>query len=140
MIWNKEPDLQAWLGGRPKNISDVLGIEFTAIGDDFLEARMPVDERTRQPFGILHGGASVVLAETLGSVASNLVLDEEKWMGVGLEVNANHLRPVKEGFVTGVCRPVHLGSKTHVWDIRLVNDAQKLCCIARLTVAVVPRT
>lgn len=139
MIWHKPVDLTTWFLDRPKSIADVLGIEFTEVGDDFIKARMPVDERTRQPFGILHGGASVVLAETLGSVASNLVVDSDKFMGVGLEVNANHLRPVSQGFVTGECRPVHLGSKTHVWDIRLMDDNDKLNCICRLTVAIVPK-
>jgi 1,4-dihydroxy-2-naphthoyl-CoA hydrolase len=138
MIWFSKPDLVE-LNGRPKNhIGALLGIEFTEIGDDFIKGRMPVDERTHQPFGILHGGASVVLAETLGSVASNLVLNPERNMGVGLEVNANHLRPIKEGWVTGICTPIHIGGKTHIWDIKLYNDAGKMTCISRLTVAVVP--
>ena len=138
MIWFSKPDL-AELNGRPKNhIGALLGIEFTEIGDDYIKGRMPVDERTHQPFGILHGGASVVLTETLGSVASNLVLNPERNMGVGLEVNANHLRPVKEGWVTGICTPIHIGGKTHIWDIKLYNDTGKLTCISRLTVAVVP--
>jgi 1,4-dihydroxy-2-naphthoyl-CoA hydrolase len=138
MIWFSKPDLTE-LNGRPKNhIGALLGIEFTEIGDDYIKGRMPVDERTHQPFGILHGGASVVLAETLGSVASNLVLNPERNMGVGLEVNANHLRPVKEGWVTGVCTAIHIGGKTHIWDIKLYNDAGKMTCISRLTVAVVP--
>jgi 1,4-dihydroxy-2-naphthoyl-CoA hydrolase len=138
MIWFKNPDLQE-LNGRPKNhIAALLGIEFTEIGDNFIKATMPVDERTHQPVGILHGGASVVLAETLGSVASNLVLDREKKMGVGLEINANHLRPVKSGFVTGICTPIHIGGKTHVWDIKIYNQAGKMSCISRLTVAVIP--
>jgi len=138
MIWFSKPDLTE-LNGRPKNhIGALLGIEFTEIGDDYIKGRMPVDERTHQPFGILHGGASVVLAETLGSVASNLVLNPERNMGVGLEVNANHLRPVKEGWVTGICTAIHIGGKTHIWDIKLYNDAGKMTCISRLTVAVVP--
>ncbi|MBU0694948.1 MAG: hotdog fold thioesterase [Bacteroidetes bacterium] len=137
MIWFSKPDL-AELNGRPKNhIGALLGIEFTEIGDDYIKGRMPVDERTHQPFGILHGGASVVLTETLGSVASNMVLNPERNMGVGLEVNANHLRPIKEGWVTGICTPIHIGGKTHIWDIKLYNDAGKMTCISRLTVAVV---
>ena len=100
---------------------------------------MPVNENTRQPYGILHGGASVVLAETLGSVASNMCLDEDRYMGVGLEVNANHLRPVSFGFVTGTCKPLHIGAKTHVWEIRMTNDKGKMNCISRLTVAIVPK-
>jgi 1,4-dihydroxy-2-naphthoyl-CoA hydrolase len=138
MIWFKKPDLEE-LNNRPKNnIGGLLGIEFTEIGDDFIKAIMPVDDRTRQPYGILHGGASVVLTETLGSVASNLVLDTNFKMGVGLEVNANHLRPVKSGFVTGICTPIHIGGKTHVWDIKLYNDKGKITCVSRLTTAIVP--
>ncbi|OAQ38759.1 esterase [Pedobacter psychrophilus] len=138
MIWFTKPDLEE-LNNRPKNnIGGLLGIEFTEIGDDFIKAIMPVDDRTRQPYGILHGGASVVLTETLGSVASNLVLDTNFKMGVGLEVNANHLRPVKSGFVTGICTPIHIGGKTHVWDIKLYNDKGKITCISRLTTAIVP--
>ncbi|MBC7653432.1 MAG: hotdog fold thioesterase, partial [Oligoflexus sp.] len=137
MIWFTKPDLEE-LNNRPKNnIGGLLGIEFTEIGDDFIKAIMPVDDRTRQPYGILHGGASVVLTETLGSVASNLVLDTNFKMGVGLEVNANHLRPVKSGFVTGICTPIHIGGKTHVWDINLYNDKGKITCISRLTTPVV---
>ena len=99
-----------------------------------------MNEKTHQPYGILHGGASVVLAETLGSVASNLIVNSEKYIAVGLEVNANHLRPVKSGFVKGICKPIHIGGKTHVWDIRLYDDRGKMNCISRLTVAIVPRT
>ena len=137
MIWFKNPDLEE-LNGRPKNhIAALLGIAFTEIGDDFLKATMPVDERTHQPAGILHGGASVVLAETLGSIASYMIIDPEKYVAVGLEVNANHLRPVKSGLVKGVCTPIHIGAKTHIWDIKLYNDRGKMSCISRLTVAVI---
>jgi len=126
------------LNGRPKNhIGALLGIEFTKIGDDFIEGTMPVDERTHQPAGILHGGASVVLAETLGSIASYMLIDPEKYVAVGLEVNANHLRPVKSGLVKGMCTPIHIGAKTHIWDIKLFNDRGKMSCISRLTVAVI---
>lgn len=121
------------------NMAGYLGIEFTSTGNDFLMARMPVDEKTKQPYGLLHGGASVVLAETLGSIASAMVVDLEKYTCVGLEVNANHLRGVTTGFVTGICRPVHLGRKTHVWDIRIHDSEEQLCCISRLTVAVLPK-
>ncbi|MEO5911666.1 MAG: hotdog fold thioesterase [Pelobium sp.] len=138
MIWFSNPDVEE-LNNRPKNhIGALIGIEFTEIGADYIKGIMPVDARTHQPFGILHGGSSVVLAETLGSVASNLVLDPAKQMGVGLEINANHLRPVKDGFVTGVCTPIHIGGKTHVWDIKIYNEKGKMTCISRLTVAVVP--
>lgn len=138
MLWKSPIDLAA-LNASPANIARVLGIEFTAFDDDSLSARMPVDARTHQPFGILHGGASVVLAESLGSVASNLIIDSSKHIGVGLEVNANHLRPVKSGWVTGTCRPFHIGARTHVWDIRIVNEAGRLVCISRLTVAIIPK-
>lgn len=138
MIWFRHFSFEE-LNDRPKNhMGALLGIEFTALGDDFIEARMPVDERTHQPAGILHGGASVVLAETLGSIASNMIIDNSKYVGVGLEVNANHLRPVASGFVTGVCKPLHIGAKTHVWEIKMMNDRGKMNCISRLTVAIIP--
>lgn len=140
MIWKRESSV-AELNAMPNNhIGSALGIEFKEMGDDFLAAIMPVDDRTRQPFGLLHGGASVVLAETLGSMASFLCIDAEKYIAVGLEVNANHLRPVTHGYVTGICKPIHIGAKTHVWDIKIYTDRQKLSCVSRLTVAVVPKT
>ncbi|SDM06543.1 1,4-dihydroxy-2-naphthoyl-CoA hydrolase [Daejeonella rubra] len=140
MIWSREYTVEE-LNGRPKgHIGDLLGIEFTEIGPDSVSARMPVNEKTHQPYGILHGGASVVLAESLGSVASNMVINSDKYIGVGLEVNANHLRPVKSGFVTGICTPIHIGGKTHVWDIKLYDDRGKMNCISRLTVAIIPKT
>jgi 1,4-dihydroxy-2-naphthoyl-CoA hydrolase len=138
MIWFAQPELERLNNRSKNNIGNLLGIQFTEIGDNYIKATMPVDDRTRQPAGILHGGASVVLAETLGSVASNLVLNPDRNMGVGLEVNANHLRMVKSGFVTGVCTPIHIGGKTHIWDIKLYNDEGKITCVSRLTVAVVP--
>jgi len=126
------------LNGRPKNhIGGLLDIQFTEIGENFIIGTMPVDERTHQPAGILHGGASVVLAETLGSIASYMIIDPEKYVAVGLEVNANHLRPVKSGLVKGICTPIHIGAKTHIWDIKLYNDRGKMSCISRLTVAVI---
>lgn len=138
MIWFKNYKV-ADLNNRHKNhLGAFLGIEFTEIGDDFIKATMPVNAKTHQPIGILHGGANVVLAESLGSFASNLVLNPEKNMGVGMEVNANHLRPVKDGFVTAICTPLHIGGKTHVWDIKIYTDQGKLSCVSRLTVAVVP--
>jgi 1,4-dihydroxy-2-naphthoyl-CoA hydrolase len=121
---------------RPSLVSN-LGIEFTEIGEDFLAARMPVDERTIQPFGVLHGGASVALAETLGSVAAGLTLDLAVKVPLGMEINANHLRSATSGWVTGVVRPVHLGKTSQVWEIRITNEAGKLVCISRLTMAVV---
>ena len=140
MIWFKEFTVEA-LNDRPKNhIGAVLGIEFTEIGEDFLCATMPVNERTHQPAGILHGGASVVLAETLGSIASYMCIDPTKFIAVGLEVNANHLRPVSSGFVKGICKPIHIGAKTHVWEIKMYNDRGKMNCISRLTVAIIKNT
>ena len=115
-----------------------LGIEFTEAGEGYLMARMPVDNRTRQPFGILHGGASVVLAETLGSVASWMLLDDpEKQRAVGLEINANHIRPVRDGWVYGRCTPIHTGRTTQVWDIRITDEQGKLVCISRITIAII---
>lgn len=139
MIWFKEftPEM---LNSRPKNhIGALLGIEFTTIGEDFIEATMPVDERTHQPAGILHGGASVVLAETLGSIASYMCINPDKYIAVGLEVNANHIRPVSSGFVKGICKPLHIGGKTHIWEIKLYTDKGKMNCVSRLTVAILPK-
>ncbi|MCH1909967.1 hotdog fold thioesterase [Stenotrophomonas acidaminiphila] len=115
-----------------------LGIVFTAAGDDWLQATMPVDERTRQPYGLLHGGASVVLAETLGSSAGNLCVDTASQVCVGLEINANHLRAARSGVVTGTARALHVGRTTQVWEIRIDNEAGKPVCVSRLTLAVVP--
>jgi 1,4-dihydroxy-2-naphthoyl-CoA hydrolase len=114
-----------------------LGIEFVEVTPTFLRARMPVDERTKQPYGLLHGGASAALAETLGSVASHLVAPER--MVVGLELNANHIRAVREGFVYGTVTALHVGSSTHVWDIKIRDEAGRLVCVSRLTVAVLDR-
>ena len=113
-----------------------LGMEFTEVGPDFLRGRMPVDHRTHQPFGILHGGASVALAETLGSFAAGMVVDDSKYRCVGQEINANHIRAVSSGFVIGTARPVHLGRRSHVWEIRIVDEQERLVCISRLTMAV----
>jgi 1,4-dihydroxy-2-naphthoyl-CoA hydrolase len=111
----------------------------TDIGDNFLKARMPVNERTRQPYGMLHGGASAVLAETLGSVASALVIDPQQSICVGLEINANHVRAVREGFVFGTVTPLHIGGSTHVWDIRIIDSQENLVCVSRLTVAILKK-
>ena len=120
-------------------MGEYLGIEWTEIGDDFIKARMPVDHRTKQPYGLLHGGASCVLSETIGSLASAMVIDHSKFVCVGLEINANHVRSAREGFVTGIATPLHLGSNTHVWDIKIHDEVKKLVCVSRLTVAVIPR-
>src|SRR6202046_5344562 len=116
-----------------------LGIEFTEVGEDFLKGRMPVDNRTRQPYGLLHGGASVALAETLGSVGAAFVVDRTRYNAVGLEINANHVRGVREGYVTGTARPLHIGKSTQVWEIRITDERDKLVCISRLTVAILPK-
>jgi len=118
---------------------DHLGIEFLEIGDDYIKAKMPVDHRTIQPFGLLHGGASVALAETLGSVAANLCVDRATKMCVGLEVNANHIRPATNGFVYGIAKPIHVGASTQVWEIRIQNEQEKLVCISRLTLAILDK-
>jgi 1,4-dihydroxy-2-naphthoyl-CoA hydrolase len=139
-IWHIKPDIARLNETNRPNMGTHIGIEFMDIGDDYLVARMPVDEKTRQPYGILHGGASVVLAETVGSVASYLVVDHEKFLTVGQEVNANHLRAVKEGgYVTAHCTPLHLGGSSHVWDIKLRDDQGRLTCVSRLTVAVLSK-
>ena len=116
-----------------------LGIEFTEIGPDFLKARMPVDGRTRQPFGILHGGASVALAETLGSIGAALVIDRTKQRCVGQEINANHIRAATEGHVIGTARPVHIGRRSHVWEIHIHDEQERLVCISRITMFVLDR-
>jgi 1,4-dihydroxy-2-naphthoyl-CoA hydrolase len=118
-----------------------LGIEFVAVGEDSITARMPVDQRTVQPAGLLHGGASVALAETLGSVAATLCVNPAETTCVGLEINANHIRSVRSGYVTGVARPLHLGNSTQVWDIRIYDDdeQERLVCVCRLTMAVLKR-
>lgn len=122
-----------------ETMAEHMGIEWTEVGSDSLKARMPVDHRTKQPYGLLHGGASCVLAETIGSVASAMVVDHSKYYCVGLEINANHIRSAKEGFVSGTATPLHLGATTHVWDIKIHDDKHKLICVSRLTVAVIKR-
>jgi 1,4-dihydroxy-2-naphthoyl-CoA hydrolase len=116
-----------------------LGIEFLELGKNFITAKMPVDHRTHQPMGLLHGGASIVLAETLGSVASSILVDMNKFHCVGLEINANHIKSARNGFVTGKATPIHLGKKTHVWDIKITNGNDELVCVSRLTVAVIEK-
>ena len=127
---------------RPLNkgtMNEHLGIEWTEVGDNSLKATMPVDMRTLQPYGLLHGGASCVLAESLGSVAAAMVVDHTKFYCVGIEINANHVRSAREGFVTGVATPLHIGNSTQVWDIKIYDLREKLVCVSRLTVAVMPR-
>ncbi len=116
-----------------------LGIEFTVVGDDFIEAKMPVDTRTQQPLGLLHGGASVTLAETLGSIASTCCVDHQSHYCVGLDINANHVKSAKNGYVFGTTKPIHIGKRTHVWEIRIVNELKELICISRITMAVIDK-
>lgn len=120
-------------------IGEHIGIEFTEVGDDYIAARMPVDHRTVQPYGILHGGSSVVLAETLGSVAAHFVVNNELFQTVGIEVNANHIRSARSGWVTGKCTPLHIGGSTHVWEIKITDEGGKLICVSRLTVAIIKK-
>lgn len=139
MIWTKSytlDDLNNIRGNYPDNVNKVLGIVFTNVGEDTLTATMPVDHRTIQPFGLLHGGSSCVLAETLGSVAAWMCIDTEKQMAVGLEIHAHHLRPVKNGHVTGICKPLHRGRTMHLWQIDIINDDGKMNCTVRLSVAI----
>ena len=136
-IWYKQDITLEQLDQLNKNnLGEHLGMRFTEIGDNYLKATMPVDHRTQQPYGLLHGGASVALAETLGSVGSALIIDLEKNICVGIEINANHVRGVKSGIVTGTATPIHIGSSTHVWDIKIYDEKEKLVCISRLTVSV----
>lgn len=121
------------------NMGEHLDIVYTDIGDDYLEGKMPVDNRTKQPFGLLHGGASVVLAETLGSLASQLSVDSNKQFCVGIEINANHIKGVRSGYVTGKATAIHIGKKTHVWEIKIKDEQDDLVCISRLTVAVIDK-
>jgi len=138
-IWRSLQTLENLNGNREGTLIGTLGIVFTEIGDDFVRGTMPVDARTVQPYGLLHGGASVALAETLGSMGAAMCVDAAEYQVVGQEINANHVRPARSGLVTGTARAVHLGGRTHVWSIEIVNDAQKLVCISRITMAVIKR-
>lgn len=139
-IWfNKSLSLETIKDFGKETMASYLGMEWVAVGEDFLKLSMPVNEKTRQPYGILHGGASCALAETVGSVASALVIDIEKNICVGLEINANHVRSVKDGIVIGHCTPLHLGRSTHVWDIKIYDTNEQLICVSRLTVAILPK-
>ncbi len=122
---------------RSTTLLGALDITITRVTEDFIEGTMPVDHRTHQPYGLLHGGASVALAETLGSIGANLCVDQESFYCVGLDINANHVSGVRSGVVTGVARPLHVGRSTQVWEIRITSDEGKLVCISRLTMAVV---
>ncbi len=136
-IWTQPLTLEAVNAWGRRNMVAHVDITFTEIGDDYMKATMPVDHRTTQPMGLLHGGASVVLAETLGSTAASCCVDPEKKFCVGIEINANHVRAVRQGTVTGTARPLHLGRSTQVWEIQIHDDADRLVAVSRLTLAVI---
>lgn len=138
-IWHHMPNPSLMEKTSEGTIDQHLGIKITDVGDDYLTGTMPADHRTFQPYGIVHGGANVVLAETLGSMAGAHVIDTEHYLCMGQEVSATHLRPVSSGLVTGTARPIHLGRRSQVWEIRLTNDKGKLSCIAKLILAIVPK-
>ena len=138
-IFKDKVTLEALNALSRNTMAERIGIEFTAIGPDYLEAKMPVDTRTHQPFGLLHGGASVALAETMGSVAATCCVDITRQFCVGLEINANHVRGVREGYVKGITKPIHIGKKTQVWEIRILNGKEELVCISRITLAVLDK-
>jgi 1,4-dihydroxy-2-naphthoyl-CoA hydrolase len=140
MIWfDKELSVEKLKPLGPNTMAELLGIEWVEVGDNFIKAKMPVDHRTIQPYGLLHGGASCALAETIGSVASAMVIDHSKFFCVGLEINANHIRGAREGYVMGTASPLHLGGTTHVWDIKIYDEKERLICVSRLTVAILKR-
>ncbi len=136
-IWKKPISLDVLRASARNTAIEHLGIEYLEIGDDYLIGRVPVDHRTHQPYGLLHGGVSVVLAETLGSVGA-MFSSPPEWRCVGLDINANHIRGVQSGWVTATARPVHIGRTTQVWQIDMVNDDGKLTCVSRITMAMLP--
>lgn len=138
-IWRQRPNIDGLNELSKNTLLEQLDIRFTEVGDDYLVATLPVDARTHQPFGLLHGGATAALSETLGSCAANCCLDMNTEYAVGVEINANHLRSVRGGKVTGTVRPLHVGRRTQVWETRVEDDAGKLVCVSRLTMAVMPR-
>jgi uncharacterized protein (TIGR00369 family) len=137
-IWKQPISLEILNAGSADTASEYLGIEFLEVGDDFITARVPVDHRTRQPYGLLHGGVSVVLAETLGSCGAAFA-SPPGTQAVGLDINANHLRGARTGWVTGTARPIHMGRTTHVWQIELRNEAGEMTCISRITMAILTK-
>jgi 1,4-dihydroxy-2-naphthoyl-CoA hydrolase len=138
-IWRGLQTLEALNAAHERTMTHGLGIVFTEIGDDFLRATMPVDERTRQPYGLLHGGASVTLAETLGSTGAGMCIDNSRYLCVGQDINANHVRSARHGLVTGTARALHIGGSSQVWSIDITNEAGQLVCISRLTMAILRR-
>ena len=138
-IWFKDYTTDKHGSMEMTGLNKQIGIKITEIGDDYLKGTMPVDDRTKQPAGLLHGGANCVLAETLASIGAYLVIDPSKNNAVGIEINANHIRSAKEGEVTGTARPIHLGKQTHVWQVEIMRDDAKLSCVSRVTIAVIDR-
>lgn len=138
-MFHKEATVEAINAMCKNTLTEHIGIEITEVGNDYLVGKMPVDHRTHQPMGLLHGGASVVLAETLGSIAATLTLDLSKQYAVGLEINANHIKGVRDGFVYGKASPIHVGKKTQVWEIRMTNEEGQITCISRITMAVIDK-
>ena len=140
VIWhNKDLALSDFAELGKGTMGEHIGIRFSELGHSYLKATMPVDHRTIQPYGLLHGGASVTLAETLGSVGSALVIDTNQFICVGQEINANHIRSARSGLVTGIATPIHLGASSHVWEIKIYDEAEKLICVSRLTVAILKK-
>ncbi|MEZ5016342.1 MAG: hotdog fold thioesterase [Flavipsychrobacter sp.] len=139
MIWKTQPDLAQMNALSANTMGETLGMVFTTVADNYIEATMPVDNRTRQPYGLLHGGASAALAETVGSVASSLCIDNEQQICVGIEINCNHVRGKRSGIVTARAEPLHIGATTHVWDIKIRDEREKLVCVSRLTVSILKK-
>ncbi|OSZ78463.1 thioesterase [Chitinophagaceae bacterium IBVUCB1] len=138
-IWKSNVLIEELNNRSTGTMGEVLDIRLTTIGDDYLQATMPVNSATKQPYGLLHGGASAALAETVGSVASSLCINADKQICVGIEINCNHIRGKKNGVVTATVKPLHIGASTHVWDIKITDERDKLICVSRLTVAVLKK-
>jgi len=138
-VWQRTVTATELNAMHANTMQSFCGIEFLEIGDDYIKARMPVNERTKQPHGLLHGGANVMLAESLGSIASVLCIDLEKFTCVGLEINANHIKAVRDGFVYGITKPLHIGRSTQIWEIKIYNEDDKLTCVSRITNAILPK-
>lgn len=139
-IWYGEPTVESLQWMNSDTLADSLHIRVTEIGNDYIKGTMPVDGRTKQPFGLLHGGASVALAETLGSIASWLMVNPDLFIGVGIEINANHIKAVTQGVVTGICKPIHAKGMNHIWEIKIYNEAEELTCISRFTCSIVSKS
>ncbi|MCE3228419.1 MAG: esterase [Bacteroidetes bacterium] len=139
-IWNGEITTIVLNDLNKNTLGEFFEIDFIEVGPDYLKAKMPVTNKVKQPFGLLHGGASVALAETIGSVASWCLVNRELFMGVGVEINASHVKAVTSGSVTAICSPIKIGGKTHIWEIKIYNDQNELCCVSRFTAMVVPKT